>query len=275
MRNVAPVLSRGARLFRAGTHPAVGPRAAGLRQTQLTLTTHIPRPTAIAVFGVTSGVGTTTVAALVAQGLHALAPAQVVILDGDGTAQPQRALLNAGSAGDVRAMLQSVQAHRIRRAVESFVALDGRVPLASAAGGDRRPLEPSDLLAALRLLRRRWPIAVLDLASADRPHRLATASGAFDHVVIMVPRRLDPQALREWWTGPEVGRRHDEVTIVASMPAEDEIALAGAAFDVELPFDPVLDGPVPLEALALPTLAAVQAILARIAHGWSPMRIPD
>src|SRR2546422_4796931 len=57
---------------------------ARLRRSEVQLSELSPRPTVVMVCGVASRSGTSTLAALVAQAMSALAPDRVVALDGDG-----------------------------------------------------------------------------------------------------------------------------------------------------------------------------------------------
>lgn len=250
-------------------HPGTGPRLARLRRTEIRLAGQHPRPTVIAVLGTAPGLGTSGFVALLAQTLHGIAESRVAVLDCDGANQPQRLKLSASPGGDVRRMLTSRSAGRVRRAVDRYLCPDAVVPLFAAAATAARgtALHPAELLAALRLIRRRYPIVVMDVPislTGDGPLCLVQAA---DHVVAMIPPGTSPAPIRAW--------------VESVRPGTGVTAICAHGRDVDTDVDvaiPVagLVGPMPvrLRAAALSLLGAVEAVALAATTSWRPTVAP-
>ena len=256
--------------------PSLACQLAQLRRTELQLMAVSPRPLVVVVLGVGARSGVTTLAALLARAMAALAPGRVAALDGDGTYQALRDRLGTDGSGDLRLMLATPDVWRTRRLTERFVASRGSVPLLAAGDADRgRPLRSHELRSALSLLRRRFPVLVADLPRQAEVDRFNLAAQAADHVVL-VGRKSGPplEQARQWLRRNRTGRAAQSLTVVvpptSSMPSPSGI-------DVIFPADAALASPGirRLAELQLSTLAAVEAITCRIAAGWrNEMRPP-
>lgn len=182
----------------AAAHPLTGGRLATLRAAELRLLPLHPRPTVVAVLGMSPRLGTSRLTALLAQALHGVATSRVAVLDCDGVGQPQRRLLDADEDGDVTQMLSARSTWRIRRAVERFAASDALVPLYCAASGTATALSAEEVVAAVRLIRRRHPVVVLDVPAGLGGGVPMHAVQAADHVLAVIPAGTSPAAVETW-----------------------------------------------------------------------------
>ena len=243
------------RLLRTAVSPRAGAQLARLRRSEVALVGPAPAPALVGVFGAHPRAGTSTLAALLAQALAALAPGRVAVLDGDGIQQAQRDRLGCTTlppAGGLRQLTSAPQAIRSRRVVEQFVA--GQVPLLAPLPAERTPIPPPQLDTATRLLRRRFPVVVADAPVHAREWAVATA----DQVVIVgVPGKeliTASRAIRATRRGQHT------VTVAAASPPD---GLLPREIDVAFPADSTLApaGTVRLAALALPALAAIEELV--------------
>jgi Mrp family chromosome partitioning ATPase len=229
---------------------AVTPRSSGelarLRRGQTQLAGRSPRPMVVVVLGFTPRAGTSTLAALIARLLAALAPGRVAMLDGDGVQQSQRVVLGADDSGDLRALLAAPQAWRSRRAIDRYLA-QASVPLLTMAR-DRSWSVPLDHIdQAVKLMRRRFPVVIVDLPLVSEVHYEWTARAA-DHVILVGNQGADLDSAQDWLTSHRDRGTH----IVAA--------------DATIPRDPELrrSAPVRLEHLRWATLAEIEEIVARL-----------
>jgi hypothetical protein len=268
-------LSRAGSLLKAAADPRTAGYLARLRRTELALTASTPRPTVVTLLGVTGRVGTTTFAALLAQSLEVLAPGRVAALDGDGTGlalggrlgvkPADRGRTATGPAGGLRQMLAAPEAWRRRRHVDRYLAPAIVPVLAAARSEGGLPLLDNEIETALHLLRRRYPIVVVDLpASAAR-----VAAALADHVILVAPSHGQglPQAHR-WLLTHRPGSPAGSLTLVAPRPRSGRPTPAG--IDIFVPVDPALARPGQARVcdLRLPTLAALEAVICRVAARW-------
>jgi Mrp family chromosome partitioning ATPase len=250
-------------LRRAG-RPAAGATVARLCRAESTLLSADPRPHVIAGLGARPRVGTSTLTALLAQVLSAIAPGRIAVLDADVARQPQRTLLAAGAGGDLGQLI-ATPAHRLsRRRVEGLVARDGSVPVLAGVERDRA-LDAGQLELALSLLRRRFPIVVLDLPGDSRPEVVAWAAERADHVIVVAPPDDWSVEIASWLAGLAAGRRAGQVTLVGGPGGRP-----GSGIDVLMPRDPVLDegGRVSPAGLDPDTVAAVEEVAVRAVRAW-------
>lgn len=254
------------RLLASAVRPGLARHLARLRQSEVELIGLTPRPTVVAVLGVTGRVGASTLAALLAQAMAALAPGRVAALDGDGINQALRVRLGADGSGGLRQMLAAPQVWRMRRLVDRYLAQGAAVPVLAAAISERGyPIRSEELEAGLQLLRRRYPIVVADLPATA----VTVAAPVADHV-IMVGRVGAPQlkVTRQWLTASRPGRPLSSLTVVVpqSLPRWPQ----PVGVDVVLPRDQVLarEGVAHLGSVQLVTLATVEAITCRAVLTW-------
>jgi hypothetical protein len=213
------------------------------------------------VLGVDARAGTSTVTALVAQALAALAPGRVAVLDADGVQQHQRIRLGAGQSGGLRHLLASPYAWHSRRAIDQYLDHSGAVPVLAAAADDPYSPVPSDQLdLAARLLRRRFPTIVVDLP----PAYYQWAAYEADHLIAVGSASTALRQAAEWLLDHRPGRDRGSLTVVAARTPP----LAPPPEDVDLvfPTHPALGeyGPVHLADIGLSTLAAVEEIVCRV-----------
>ena len=267
--------SRVGPLLKAAADPRTAGQLARLRRTEFALTGLTPRPTVVTLLGVTGRVGTTTLAALVAQSLAAVAPGRVAALDGDGTgpalggrlgvAPAGRGRTATGPAGGLRQMLAAPEAWRRRRHVDRYLAPAIAPVLAAASSEGGRPLLDNEIETALHLLRRRYPIVVADL-----PARAArVAAELADHVILVAAS--DGQGLQQahrWLLTHRPGRPAGSLTTLAPYPGSGQPTPAG--IDILVPVDPALarPGQVRVSDLRLPALAVVEAVTCRVTATW-------
>lgn len=257
-----------ARTLLAAAHPGAGATFAQLRRFEGQARRRAVRSGLVAVLTATTTPAAMAVTGLIAEALAALAPGRVAVLDADGAGQPQRMFLGADGTGDLRRMISSPQAWRVRRSVERFVA-HGRVPVATAAVHERgRPFRTAELHSALLILRRRYPVVVAGASARLPPDVVGWTSALADHVVIAVSRTAWSVQLQQW-TYAYVGRRSPEEVTYIMVP--DELgALSGNSFGpyrgVALGPDRSLavPGPVGLSQLRLGTLAGIERVVERI-----------
>jgi hypothetical protein len=262
-------------LLRAAADPRTAGHLARLRRADLALTSLTPRPTVVTLLGFAERVGTTTLAALLAQSLGALAPGRVAALDGDGTGQALgnrlgvraagRGRAATGPAGGLRQMLAVPEVWRRRRYVDRYLA-PGIVPVLAAASSDGgRPLRDNEVETALHLLRRRYPIVVADLPASAA----LVAAALADHVILVAPS--DGQGLQQahrWLLAQRPGRPAGSLTTLAPLPRPRQPTSAGV--DILVPVDPALarPGQARVGDLQLPTLATVEAVTCRVTATW-------
>jgi Mrp family chromosome partitioning ATPase len=229
---------------------AMDPRStaelARLRRSQTSLDGRTPRPMVIVLLGFNPRAGTSTLAALIARLLAAMAPGRVAVVDGDGLQQSQRIALGADNSGDLRQLLASPQAWRSRRAIDTYLA-QAAVPLLVTAP-DRSwsiPLEQID--QAVKLMRRRFPIVVVDLPLTSEAQYEWTVQTA-DHVILVGNSSADLDSAFSWLSTHRSGGTH----VVAA--------------DATVPRDPEVrrNRPARLGHLRWPTLTAVEEIVAKI-----------
>jgi hypothetical protein len=262
-----PATRRAVALLATAVHPGLAGRLAPLRRTEVRiLDSPAVQPTLVAVLGSAPQVGVTTLAALVAQGLSALAPGRVAALDGDGRTRALTARLGAAGPAGLRQMLASPQVWRSRRAIDRYLLPGRGVPVLAAAAMERGwPLHPVELDTALHLLARRYPIVVADLPAHSAPAAARTA----DTVIIAGhPGAAALHRAYQWLTADRPGRDPDSVVTVGPQPRTRRSK--GLLADIGVPADPALAGrgPVGLASLRPVTLAAVEAILCRVTARW-------
>ncbi len=247
------------RMLAGAVRPGLAPELARLRRSETELAGRSPRPMVLVVLGVDARVGTSTLVALLATTLAAMAPDRVAVVDGDTTQPAQRIRLGTDGTGDLRRMISSPQPWRSRRVVEQYLA-QGSVPLlAPAAGGPGAPVPPDQLGVAVTRLRHRYPIIVVDLPLTAESHYGWTARTA--DRVLLVGRPAGPlRAARNWFATSH----SDRLLVVAAMPSGADIDRTDV--DVFFPEDAALraDGPARLAQLRWPTLAAIEEIVGRI-----------
>lgn len=256
-----------ARVLSSALRPDLAGELARLRRTEVRLTRLAPKPTAIAVLGVTQEAGTSTLAALLSQVLTALAPGRVAALDGDGKAQALRHKLGVGDTGDLRCMLADPQVWRTRRAIDRYLASRGPTPLLAAAIADHaHHLSTQELQAALTLLRRRFPVVIADLP-AHATARYEPIALAADHVLVVGEAGPTLARASQWVADNRSDHPSATMTVVAPGPPQ---AAPATRFVTEwFPVDSALvSGTVRLGALRLATLGAVEAVTARITEAW-------
>jgi hypothetical protein len=242
---------------------------ARLRRSEVQLAHLVPHPTLVAMLGITSHVGTSTLAALLGQALTALAPGRVAMLDGDGNNQALRTRLGTDNSGGLRQMLIEPRVWRTRRLIDQYLAQGGNATLLAAAAAERgRQLSIQELDAALVLLRRRFPVVIADLpvhAAAARYEPIALAA---DHVVVVGQAESSLEHARQWIVDNRPGRQAASLTVAA--PQAQQAVRTSGRVDVWLPADPALArvGPVHLAGVQLQTLAAVEALACRVTTNW-------
>jgi hypothetical protein len=221
--------------------PGSAAELARLRRSEIALAGTEPRPMTVVVGGFSPASGASTLTALVARAMAGLAPGRVAVLDADGVRQTQRQRLGAPGGGDMRHLLATPEAWRSRRVVDRFLA-PARVPLLAVAPDGSRsiPLDQVDL--ALRLLRRRFPIVIVDLPLSDEWHYEWTVRTADRVVGIGAPGPA--YTVYQWFTA-----RRSGVQVVSNFPRDNELSGPGVAR---------------LTRLQPRTLAAVEEIVQRL-----------
>lgn len=257
------------RLLSAAVRPGLAGELAWLRHSEVQLAHLVPRPTLVAMLGITSHAGTSTLAALLGQALTALALGRVAMLDGDGNNQALRTRLGTDNSGGLRQMLIDPQIWRTRRLIDQYLAQDGYATLLAAAAAELgRQLSVQALGQALALLRRRFPIVIADLpvhAAAARYEQIALAA---DHVVVVGQAEPSLERARQWIADNRPGHQAASLTVAA--PQSQQAARTSGRVDVWLPADPALArvGSVHLADVRLETLAVVEALACRVTASW-------
>ncbi|HEX5493618.1 MAG TPA: cellulose synthase operon protein YhjQ/BcsQ [Mycobacteriales bacterium] len=261
---------RVARLLVGALRPGLAGDLARLRGSEVELARRMPRPTLVVVVGVTGGAGASTLAALLGQSLAGLAPGRVAALDGDGVNQMLRARLGTDESGGLRQMLSAPQAWRARRRIDQYLARDGRLPLLAAAAAERGwPIRPAELEAALGLLRRRYPVVVVDLPAHTGAAGFEWAVRVADHTVVVGPAEVvSLDRIRQRLSGADTG-----ATVMVpgrGAAATRAVRVARSAGVRLLPADPALAraGTVRPAGLRLATLAAVEEVVCRTTRTW-------
>jgi hypothetical protein len=251
------------RLVTAALRPASIAGLARLRRAEALLAGAEPGPMVVAVMGAAANAGASTVTALLARALAALAPGQVAVVDGDGVKQSQRTLLDAGSSGGLGQLLSAAPAWRSRRAIEEQLARGGGLPVLALAAAEREWIPRDELELAVRLLRRRYPVVVADLPFGHGHYEWAVTA---DHVIVVggADRALQQAAS---WVRANRGGRSTVVVATGMAPS----ARAPRGVDVVFPTDRALTRAfgVDLVALQWSTMAAIEEIVARIVPAGS------
>lgn len=244
--------------------PTLGARLASVRQSEIRLADASPRPLVVAALAIGQQPGASTLVAVLAQATAGLAPDRIAVLDTDGMQQPQRFRLGTGNGGSLRHLVTDANAWRFRRTVERYLAHGTGVPVLAAALTERgQPLAIDQLRAGLHVLRRRYPVVLVDVPGHASLDVLAWAVQAADHV-IMVARDVTAAAPALPWLHGVRANRGPATVVIRS--AEH----TGAGFDVHLPNDPAFagHGRVRLAELGWPALAAVERVSTRVAEPW-------
>jgi hypothetical protein len=219
--NASPAL----RLLTAAVSPRTHADLARLRPPEARLATARVRPMVVVVLGINPKAGTSTVASLVARLLHGLAPGQVAVLDGDGVTQPQRLKLAADGGGDLRELLATRQDWQARRGVERYLAR-ASVPLLSMAAHRELPIPLVEIDTAVTLLRRRFPIVVVDLPPSHEP-RYQWAGRVADQLILV---GAEGDALAAAQASLTAGGRNVQVVVACrTIPRDQELAQPGPA----------------------------------------------
>jgi hypothetical protein len=247
---------------RYATRVQVAGHVARLRRGEVALAGLAPAPMTLAVLGIGAKVGASTLAALLAQFLAAMAPGRVAVLDGDGRQQTQRALLATDGSGDLATLLAHPSAWQSRRAIDRYLAHGGSVPLLAPATAGYWSLASSQTEAAIRLLRHRYPTVVVDVPGVglELPARIA------DQIVVIGPPGDAVTAAATWLVANRPGRpRATVVTVVAGTAGRPRPDGPDA-----FPDDVALrqPGPIRSAALDLSTAAAVEEIIFKLAATW-------
>jgi hypothetical protein len=262
-----PATARSARteLVRSVFRPRTASEVARLRRGEITLAGLSPGPMVLAFLSVGAKTGASTLAALVAQFLAAMAPGQVAMLDGDGEKSVQRIRLGADGAGDLKALLASPEAWRSRRAIDRYVAHGGRVPLLAPAVDEPWPIPDDRLAVAIRLLRHRYPCVMVDLPAIGTE----VAARNADQVVVVGRLNESLQSTCRWLVANRPGR--DPRSVLTATVGVRSRGRVPSYVDVAIPMDEALS---PLRAtnlsqLALPTRAAVEEVVCQLSITWA------
>jgi Flp pilus assembly CpaE family ATPase len=254
------------RLLRSAVRPRLAGELARVRRTEARLAGRSPAPMVVGVLGVNAQAGTSTVTALVAQALAALAPGRVAVLDADGLQQHQRIRLGAGHSGGLRQLLTSPYVWHSRRVVDQYLDHAGAVPVLAVASAERsEPVLSEQVDLAVRLLRRRFPTVVADLP----PIYYQWAAEAADHLIVVGSASVPLRQATEWLLDNRPERDRDSLTVVA---ARVPFASPPDGVDLAFPIDPALGeyDRVRLADIALPTLAVVEEIVCRLMSATNP-----
>lgn len=262
-------LSLVGRMLTAALQPTLVGALTRIRRSETRLANLTPRSTVVAVLGVTPATGGSSLAALLAQGLAALAPGRVAAVDGDSVAPTQRARLNADLSGGLFELLSSSQAWRTRRAVDRHLAHGGTTPLLAVGQREpRRPLTAPELATAVRLVRRRYPIVVVDLPSRSPSAVIDWAARQTDHIVIVGPVGSDQLRRARLWLSTVRPDNRTSFTVVGVQSGVASVIPPG--LDTVFSADPALSRPgvASLTAMQLHTVAAVSEVVARTTTMW-------
>ena len=245
--------------------PMLGGHLAAVRRGETRLGGIAPRPLVVAVLAVGPQPGASTLVALLAQAFAGLAPDRVAVLDADGVHQPQRFRLGTDDGGSLRQLVADPHAWRFRRTVERYLARGAGVPLLAAALPERgQVLDVAQLRAGLQVLRRRYPVVLIDVPAQASADVLAWAVRAADHVIITAWDSAAAAPALQWLNGI----RTDEAHVTVAARAAHGVA---RGIDVVMPDDASLAGygQVRILELRLPALAAVEQVTARLTTSWA------
>lgn len=179
-------------------------------------------PTVVSVLPLDERTATSPVSAALAVLLNSTMSHPVAAVDGDGTAQPLRALLGSTGAGDLVGLAASHDASLRRRSVEAFVDMGARVPLASCWIDGPGAFPPAVFRDAAWKLRRRFPTLVIDVPHGVPRSTLGVATDIASHVVLVgAPDDLAHDWLHQGKSVLADLARESAVTIVAVGGADD------------------------------------------------------
>lgn len=255
----------GTQLLKAALLPGTAGDLARLRRSEVTLAGRTVGPMVVAVLGVGAKAGASTLAALIAQCLAAMAPGRVAMLDADGTQQAQRGRLGADGSGDLAQLLSSPHLWRSRRAVHRHLAHGGSVPLLATAVDQAWSIPPEQVETAIRLLRHRFPCVVVDLHAFGHE----VAARVADQIVVVGRLNWTLSATSQWLRASRPQRSAGSVLTVtvgaATSPAPPEWV------DLVFPADAALGGPGPvrLADAELATQASVEELLCKLSITWA------
>ena len=245
------------------------PRTVGevarLRRGEVTLSGLVPGPMVVAVLGVGAKAGASTLAALLAQFLAAMAPGRVAVLDGDGTQQSQRERLGADGSGDLADLLASPHVWRSRRAIDRYLARGGAVPLLATAVDQVWSIAPDQVETAVRLLRHRFPCVVVDLHAFG--HEVAARIA--DQVIVVGRLNWTLSATSQWLRDNRPERPPASVlTVTVGAPTAPALP---EWVDMAFPTDPALgrSGPARLTRAELSTQAALEELVCKLSITWA------
>ncbi|MFZ2240615.1 MAG: hypothetical protein WAV90_13965 [Gordonia amarae] len=141
-------------------------------------------PAVVAVLPLDAVTSTSPVSAALSIVLQSLSPVSVVAVDADGDNQPLRYMLNSTGAGDLIGLASAHGALR-RRAVEDFVDVQARVPLASCWLDGPGAIPPGIMRDAIWKLQRRYPALVVDVPHGVPAPTMAAVCELATHVVLV------------------------------------------------------------------------------------------
>lgn len=145
----------------------------------------VDRPIVVSVLPLDRSAVTSPVTAGLASLIQATSHAAVATVDADGIGQPLRALLGSDGSGDLVGLAASHSASLRRRAVEGYVDMTARVPLASCWAEGAGAIPAATLRDAVWKLRRRFPTLIIDVPHGVPAPTLAVASDVAAHVVLV------------------------------------------------------------------------------------------
>jgi hypothetical protein len=234
-----------------------------LRRSEVALTGLAPGPMTVAVLGLGAKIGASTLAALLAHFLAAMAPGRVAVLDGDGRQQSQRTLLGTDGSGDLAALLSTPTAWQSRRAIDRYLAHGGTVPLLAPATEQYWSMSPGHTEAAIRLLRHRFPTVVVDAPAVG----LELAARVADQVVVIGPRDGSVFEATRWLVANRPGRASGSVLPVIAGAAGPRHA---GEPETVFPADVALrqPGTIRLATLDFATQATVEEIVVKLSVAW-------
>ena len=159
-----------------------------LARLQRRINVHNLLPSTIAVLPLDQRTQTSPLTAAIGLVAAAIIDHPLVVVDGDGSAQPMRRLLDSRGGGDIVGLAASHDASLRRRRVEDFVDMAARVPLAACWLDGPGAIPPEVLRGAVWKLQRRFPSVVMDLPHGCPGSTIGIGTSLASHVVLVADR---------------------------------------------------------------------------------------